>query len=83
MIARTRLEAPQPPKHLRAATKTWFSDVCQQYELEPHHIRLLTLACNAWDRCEQAREILAKDSMTYLDRWGAPRARPEVAIVKR
>jgi hypothetical protein len=49
MIARTRLEAPQPPKHLRAATKLWFSDVCEQYELEAHHLLLLTIACAAWD----------------------------------
>jgi phage terminase small subunit len=80
MIARTRLGAPQPPKHLRTATKIWFSDVCTHYELEAHHVRLLTLACDAWDRCQQAREVLAKDGLTYLDRWNAPRARPEIAI---
>ena len=49
MIARTRLEAPQLPKHLRAATKLWFSDVCEQYELEAHHVLLLTIACDAWE----------------------------------
>jgi hypothetical protein len=49
MIARTRLEAPQLPKHLRAATNLWFSDVCEQYELEAHHVLLLTIACDAWD----------------------------------
>jgi hypothetical protein len=49
MIARTRMEAPQLPKHPRAATKLWFSDVCEQYELEAHHVLLLTIACDAWD----------------------------------
>ena len=49
MIARTRMEAPQLPKHLRAATKLWFSDVCEQYELEAHHVLLLTITCDAWD----------------------------------
>jgi hypothetical protein len=48
MIARTRLEAPQLPKHLRAATKLWFSDVCEQYELEAHHVLLLTIARDAY-----------------------------------
>ena len=43
MIARTRLEAPQLPKHLRAATKLLFSDVCEQYELEAHHVLLGTI----------------------------------------
>ena len=30
-------------------TKLWFSDVCEQYELEAHHVLLLTIACDAWD----------------------------------
>jgi phage terminase small subunit len=39
-----------------------------------------TKACEAWDRSEQAREALAKHGMTYEDRFGAPRSRPEIAI---
>ena len=48
--------------------------------MESHHIRTLTLACEAWDRCAEARAILDRDGLTYADRWGAPRARPEVAV---
>jgi phage terminase small subunit len=48
--------------------------------LDSHHVRLLTKACEAWDRSERAREALAKYGMTYEDRFGAPRSRPEVAI---
>jgi len=49
-------------------------------EHEPHALRVLTLACEALDRCEEARGALATHGTTYLDRFGAPRARPEVAI---
>ena len=35
----------------------------QDYELGEHHSRLLTMACEAWDRACQAREILAKDGI--------------------
>ena len=28
------------------------------YELSPHHVRSLTLAAEAWDRGQQARELL-------------------------
>lgn len=48
--------------------------------LEPHHVKLLTLAAEAWDRCQQARELLDAEGLTYLDRFHAPRARPEVAV---
>lgn len=70
----------KPPNHLRPETAQWFKDVTSQYELEPHHVRLLTLAAESWDRCQQAREVLNRDGLTYRDRFGAPRARPEVAI---
>ena len=47
--------APKPPRHLRPATRRWFTGVVEMFELEDHHVRLLTLAAQAWDRCEQAR----------------------------
>ena len=71
---------PNPPKHLKAATRRWWSAVVSEYMLEPHHIRLLTLAGESWDRCAGAREALAKLGTTYNDRFGQPKARPEVAI---
>jgi hypothetical protein len=70
----------KPPPHLRLATGEWFEAVAADYELEEHHLRLLTLAAEAWDRGQQAREILDREGLTYLDRFNAPRARPEVAI---
>src|SRR2546427_12831497 len=73
---------PTPPKHLRAATRAWWADVFASYELEEHHVRLLTLAGEALDRGVQAREALAKHGLTYRDRFGTPRPRPEVAIVR-
>lgn len=70
----------KPPKHLKAGTRKWWATVVREYELEEHHLRLLTLAAEAWDRCEQARKALAKHGLTYNDRFHQPRARPEVAI---
>jgi phage terminase small subunit len=70
----------KPPSHLRPATREWFANVVGDYDLEEHHLRLLTLAGEAWDRGQQAREVLDRDGLTYLDRFGAPRVRPEVSI---
>src|SRR4051794_3028116 len=68
------------PKHLRPPTKAWFKHVSENYDLEQHHFRLLQLAGEAWDRAEQAREAIAANGLTFVDRFGSPRARPEVAM---
>jgi phage terminase small subunit len=75
-----RNHQPRAPQHLAAATKKWWNLVVGDYELEAHHLRLLTLACSAWDRAEAARVALDKEGLTYADRFGAPRLRPEVAV---
>jgi phage terminase small subunit len=80
MPTRSRADAIKPPKHLRPATRRWFAGVLEQYELEEHHVRLLTLAGEAWDRCVAARQAIDEHGMVYADRFGAPRSRPEVAI---
>jgi len=70
----------EPPAHLRPATASWWASVAHDFPLEPHHLRLLTLACEAWDRGQEAREAIGERGATYVDRFGQPRARPEVAI---
>jgi phage terminase small subunit len=73
-------DKPAAPSHLQPATKKWWVSVYEEFELEAHHLRLLTLAAEAWDRCVQARNVLAKQGLTYHDRFEQPRVRPEVAI---
>lgn len=73
-------QAISPPKHLEKPTKEWFSSVVHDFELEEHQVRLLTLAGEAWDRCQQARAAIATYGLTYVDRFGAPHCRPEVQI---
>ena len=68
------------PEHLKPATKEWFLSVVRDFAFEEHHIRLLTLAGEAWDRGQQAREAIAEHGLTFVDRFDAPHARPEVAI---
>jgi P27 family predicted phage terminase small subunit len=71
-----------PPNHLRPETKSWWLNVLEEYELEPHHVRLLTLACESWDRATLAREAIAEHGLTYTDRFSSPRKRPEVSIAE-
>jgi phage terminase small subunit len=73
---------PKPPVHLSPATRAWFAQIISDYDLESQHVRLLTLCCEAADRGTLAREALAIHGLTFLDRFGSPHARPEVAIAR-
>lgn len=75
-------ETYKTPPHLRPATKKWFKSVLEEFELDGHHVRLLTLAAEAWDQAQTAREVLDRDGQTFLDRFGQPKERPEVGILQ-
>ena len=68
------------PKHLALPTKRWWLSVVTDWELEDHHVRLLTLAAEAWDRCAEAREIIAEKGLVFETRLGELRANPAVAV---
>lgn len=76
------MNAAKPPSHLRPATRKWFRSVTEDFALDGHHLRLLTLACEAFDQAETAREVLDRDGQTFTDRFGQPKERPEVGILQ-
>jgi P27 family predicted phage terminase small subunit len=69
----------KPPPHLTEPTKRWWRSVQRDYSLEQHHNRLLQAACEAWDRLQGAREVIARDGLIVSGREG-PKAHPAVAI---
>lgn len=72
---------PKPPAHLSAEAAEWWASVLRDYALEPHHLRLLQSACEAWDRMQQARQALADHgSLTFTDERGTIRAHPAEAM---
>jgi phage terminase small subunit len=73
-------KAEKPPAYLKPATREWFAHVLSEYELDQHHVRLLTLAAEAWETGQTARETIARDGPVYLDRFNAPRKHPSVSI---
>ncbi|MDW9545597.1 hypothetical protein GOA55_26005 [Sinorhizobium meliloti] len=68
------------PAHLRSETRRWIRQILTDFDLESYHFRVLVKTAEAWDRSEQAREILASDGLTVKDRYGTPKAHPCVAI---
>lgn len=57
-------------------------DVVKRHKLTEPQRHILTLAGEAWDRSAQARRVLEQDGLVFMDRFGQPRPRPEVAIEK-
>lgn len=72
--------ALRAPKHLEKPTQLWVKSVISDFDLEEHHFKLLVLAAEAWDRANAARRVVEVEGLTYNDRFGQPKARPEVAI---
>ena len=69
------------PKHLTAASKRFYEQVCNDYVLESHHLRLLQLLCEAFDRGQEARKVLAAEGLTVVDsKLGIKRPHPCISI---
>jgi P27 family predicted phage terminase small subunit len=73
------MKLPPPPAHLSPSAAHWWTSVCETYVLQEHHLRLLQLCCEAWDRAQQARKELAK-GLTIRTADGGIRTHPAVAI---
>jgi P27 family predicted phage terminase small subunit len=71
---------PKPPAHLSPSAQQWWQTTVETYVLEEHHLRLLQLACEAWDEAQAARERLQAEGLTVPGRAGAIRPHPCVAI---
>jgi P27 family predicted phage terminase small subunit len=76
----TAEQKPRAPRHLKAATRRWFEAVASDWTLEEHHLRLLQLAGEAWDRCQEAREVIARDGLTTATRDGGHKLHPAVRV---
>jgi len=73
--------SPEPPAHLAPQTADWWRSVVRDFDLEPHHLRLLQSAGEAWDRMQQARQALADHgSLTFTAASGDLKTHPCVAV---
>lgn len=72
--------AQKPPEYLSAEIKAWWKSVTDTYVLDAHHILLLTAACEAWDRMQEARKTIAVEGAYYADRHGNHKAHGAVAV---
>ena len=71
------------PKHLSDAAAAWWRTVHDRFELDPHQSIMVGHAAEALDAGERARQTLEAQGQTFLDRFNAPRARPELRIQRQ
>ena len=71
---------PKAPAHLKEPTRLWWRNVMREWALEEHHIRVLTLAAEAYDRAIDAQALLARDGLVISGREGGMRPHPAVSI---
>jgi P27 family predicted phage terminase small subunit len=71
---------PEPPCHLSPSARQWWQTTVEAYVLQEHHLRLLQLACEAWDEAQSAREQLGREGLTVRGREGGIRPHPCIAI---
>ena len=65
------------PSHLSKESQDFYRKTTADYDLDGHHLLLLVKALEAFDLAEKCRKILDKEGLVYIDRFNAPRARPE------
>ncbi len=70
------------PRHLSVHMRKWVASICDRYQIEPQHFKVLIVAAESWDLAQKCRAVLAKHGMTYDDRFNQPRARPECAVLR-
>jgi P27 family predicted phage terminase small subunit len=74
--------SPSPPDHLSESAAEWWSAVLDSHFLEPHHLKLLQAACEAWDRAQSAREAVAEHGVVTKGRYGQLVGNPAAIIEK-
>lgn len=71
---------PVPPDHLTERAQKLWADTVDAFSLASHQLELLRRLCEASDRADEARELLAADGLTVVDRYGQVKPHPAVNI---
>jgi phage terminase small subunit len=68
------------PRHLSERCKRLWKQTTTSFTLEATELELMRLACEALDRAEQARVILADEGLTSRGRYGQVLPHPLIAV---
>lgn len=76
------MKLPRPPKHLSAEAKRIWRQVVAGWELDEGALLVLRQALEAFDRLNQARELIDHEGIVVTDPSGRRRAHPALAVEK-
>ncbi len=71
---------PAAPSHLSERMQSYWQSVVREFLISDHQLEILRKACEASDRADEAREILASEGLTVEDRYGQARPHPASQI---
>jgi P27 family predicted phage terminase small subunit len=71
---------PTPPKHLSAESKALWSSLLTDWEMTDDMLAILRNALEANDRVIEAKNILDKDGLIVIDRFGQKQKHPAASI---
>jgi P27 family predicted phage terminase small subunit len=71
-----------PPEHLGTAGRRLWRELHAEHTFAEHERELVRRACEAADRADQAREIVEREGVVAVDRYGQTRVHPAVVVEK-
>ena len=74
---------PRPPAHLSREAKALWRRLLMEWKIdEPGSVAILVSGLESYDRCQEARRILARDGLTIIDKFDQIKPHPLLACVR-
>lgn len=74
---------PAAPEGLTPPSVAFWDETVREFVLDRQHLKLLEAALQAWDEMSAARKIVAREGLTFTDRFGQPRPHPAVSMAQK
>ena len=72
---------PKPPAGLCVEAQKFWREVLKEFAVDDvGSLRVLASACESFDRMLQAREVISREGLTCVDRFGQNKIHPAVLI---
>jgi phage terminase small subunit len=71
-----KMKPIKAPNGLQKSKSLWKEITSEYVDFECHHLRLLQLICETWDKIIEAREVLKVTGPYFVDRYNQPKEHP-------